>query len=133
MNIARVSKLLGLTNWQEEEATVEVSTAALKRLISRAYPAQMEFDEDWYRETYPDVDQSITDGTIKSAQEHFIHNGFYENRLPSSKLFDSKYYYQANEDIQTAFRSNDKNKLFDHYIKAGITEGRAPNKDSENI
>lgn len=52
------------------------SVAATIRLFLRGYP----FDEDWYRKTYPDVDEAIREGGIESAFDHFIDHGFFEGR-----------------------------------------------------
>jgi hypothetical protein len=40
-------------------------------------------DEDWYCETYEDVDDAIRSGAIPSARDHFIEYGYFEGRTPS--------------------------------------------------
>ena len=41
------------------------------------------FDEDWYLERYPDVADSVKNGLIPSALEHFLRHGKEEGRLPT--------------------------------------------------
>ena len=43
-------------------------------------------DEAWYRQKYQDVDDAISAGKIKSAQEHFESIGVIEGRSPTEKL-----------------------------------------------
>lgn len=53
------------------------------RALIRKLLIAVEVDEGWYRDRYPDVDQAIRDGAIKSARDHFISSGYFEGRLPS--------------------------------------------------
>ncbi len=39
-------------------------------------------DTEWYLTTYPKVSDSITRGNFKSADQHFLLHGYFENRLP---------------------------------------------------
>ena len=43
----------------------------------------IDVDEEWYQRRYPDVEAAISDGTIKSAREHFIVSGYFEGRQAS--------------------------------------------------
>ena len=54
-------------------------------------------DEAWYRKKYQDVDEAISAGKIKSAQEHFESIGVIEGRSPTEKL----------ERVAALWRSND--------------------------
>ncbi|HMN85494.1 MAG TPA: hypothetical protein PKA74_05855, partial [Bauldia sp.] len=50
------------------------------------------FDERWYLEKYPDVGKAIRNGTIRTALEHYVEHGFYENRMPYAIRVDETYY-----------------------------------------
>ena len=39
-------------------------------------------DERWYLKQNPDVAESIRNGAVPSAQEHFDKDGYSEGRLP---------------------------------------------------
>ena len=40
-----------------------------------------EVDEDWYLRTYEDIAKAVREGIIKSAQEHFTEDGYFEGRF----------------------------------------------------
>ena len=42
----------------------------------------IEVDEAWYLKQNPDVADSIRNGSVSSAQEHFERDGYREGRLP---------------------------------------------------
>ena len=43
-----------------------------------------EVDERWYLERYPDIADAIKQGIVVSAQQHFVSDGYFEGRQPSS-------------------------------------------------
>ena len=73
------------------------------------------FDEKWYLEENPDVDQSGV-----NALEHYYYNGYNEGRSPSY-LFDPAWYIASNSDV----KKSGMEPLY-HYIKHGEKEGRQP-------
>ncbi|WP_027962466.1 glycosyltransferase [Halomonas halodenitrificans] len=72
------------------------------------------FEADWYRRTYPDVDESEL-----SPLEHFLNFGLSEGRAPGPR-FSPADYLAANPDVAEA----GGNALV-HYLTWGQQEGRA--------
>ena len=52
----------------------------------------MQFDDQWYSGTYPDVEGARLAGDVKSLREHFISSGYLEGRLPIELPFDPQWY-----------------------------------------
>ncbi|QIL89862.1 glycosyltransferase [Microbulbifer sp. SH-1] len=73
------------------------------------------FNEDWYKESNPDVAESG-----ESPLVHFYYHGFREGRNPSY-LFDINWYLETHSDVKQA----GLNPLI-HYILHGEMEGRNP-------
>lgn len=71
------------------------------------------FDEQWYREQYPDVEKSGID-----AIEHYLKFGWIMGRNPSPS-FSTKYYMRTNADVANAGINP-----FVHYVTQGIIEKR---------
>jgi hypothetical protein len=64
---------------QEADAPVDrESVMKALRLFVRAIPV----DEEWYRTSYPDAAQAISEGAFVSASEHFTDFGYFEGRSP---------------------------------------------------
>lgn len=74
-----------------------------------------EFDEEYYRWMYPDVEAN---GGHPLA--HYIRFGWREGRNPNAD-FDTNYYLEANPDVKGA----DINPFY-HYLLRGREEGRKP-------
>jgi O-methyltransferase len=45
-------------------------------------------DETWYRNTYPDVDEAISNGKVPSAKDHFVASGYFEGRKRGRVVVD---------------------------------------------
>lgn len=133
MNIGTLSRLLGIYDWEEGTDSVVLKREAFKLLVIKAIVEELSFDDDWYRATYPDVDEAVKSGSFESAHEHFLRNGYFENRLPTKATFDVRFYYKTYEDLQSAYRPNDKEGLLEHYLSAGSFEGRAPSEEWSRI
>lgn len=65
----------------EEGGTTVMSYDKLRTLV-RMFLDLVEVDEEWYKTAYPDVAQAISAGIIRSAKEHFVQHGYFEDRLP---------------------------------------------------
>lgn len=74
-----------------------------------------EFDEEYYRWMYPDVEAN---GGHPLA--HYIRFGWREGRNPNAD-FDTNYYLQSNPDVE----ATDINPFY-HYLLRGREEGRKP-------
>lgn len=83
------------------------------------------FNATYYVQQYPDVLLAISQGTFKSAEEHFTKFGAKEGRNPNA-FFDSKYYLAQNPDVLQAVAAGTFASAYDHYIKNGGAEGRVP-------
>lgn len=66
---------------EEGKPWVKMTYDDFKGLLRKLLHAA-EVDEEWYRSQYPDVDQAIRSGAVKSAHDHFVTSGYFEGRLP---------------------------------------------------
>jgi hypothetical protein len=83
-------------------------------------------DEDWYRTTYPDVDQAIRAGVYRSARQHFVENGYFEGRRPFDLEIDEGFYMGRYPDIQESVDRGVVASALDHFKLNGYDEGRLP-------
>jgi hypothetical protein len=60
-----------------------------------------DFDENFYRMAYPDVDAAILQGRIRSARDHYRKFGRFEGRFPK---FNEASYLSKNPDVAQAVR-----------------------------
>ena len=86
------------------------------------YLSEKFIDYNYYRNKYSDL-STFTDGMLFN---HWIKNGFYENRICSEKylkliLFDYESYKLNNYDLK---HLNSLNELYSHYLNNGINENR---------
>ena len=82
-------------------------------------------DEEWYKANYPDVVDGIREGAVSSAKDHFIHNGYFENRLPHEIRVDEQWYLSANPDVAAAVKAG-LTSARAHFSEDGYREGRSP-------
>ena len=85
----------------------------------------MQFDDQWYSGTYPDVEGARLAGDVKSRREHFISSGYLEGRVPIELPFDPQWYWGYYADIAKAFPSADPDAMRIHFQTKGYFEGRA--------
>lgn len=109
---------------------VAIGADVLKELISRSL-ANVEFDQQWYLRTYPDVRDAWEKGTIKDPRDHFITTGYFEGRLPHETEVDEKWYLNAYPDVRKAIDERRIGSATEHYLQNGQTEGRSPNSSLE--
>ena len=83
-------------------------------------------DEDWYRKTYPDVDQAIASGATSSAKEHFTASGYFEGRRPAKIVVDEKFYISKYPDVAEGIEFEEITSAQDHFESHGYEEGRLP-------
>lgn len=76
------------------------------------------FDADYYRATYPDIDETCMDPLV-----HFMRHGASENRNPNA-WFDTRYYLRNNPDVA----ASGENALV-HFARNGWKELRNPHPD----
>jgi hypothetical protein len=104
--------------------TVAVTRKFLRELISEL-ARRMRMDENWYAETYPDVEGARLAGDVESLREHFAKSGYIEGRLPAALPFDPQWYRRHYRDIADAFPSADPDAMREHFLASGYFEGRA--------
>lgn len=85
-----------------------------------------DFDENWYRAAYPDIEAAIANGHFQSGQHHYSRFGRDEGRLPFK--FDPDFYVFAYPLAATEVRSGLADSPLDHYLTLGRSRGYLPHK-----
>lgn len=128
---AQLSSILRIrSDILDTKRKVAISADMLKELITRAL-AGVDFDPDWYLETYPDIREAWEAGKIEDLKSHFINTGYFEGRLPNSRCFDENWYLNAYPDVREAITSGQVKTAFEHYCQNGQLEWRSPDRLSE--
>src|SRR5580658_2659081 len=96
------------------EPTVKASYNQFTALV-RALLQSVEVDEAWYLAQYPGVAEGIRDGVVKSAKDHFIHNGYFEGRLPYPIKVDETWYLEQNPGIAEVIRTGKLQSAQQHF------------------
>jgi hypothetical protein len=104
---------------------VELLETKLIELL-RILVAKVDVDEKWYLANYADVASAIKSGELKSAREHYIRSGFFENRLPARIEVDEDWYTDEYPDVAAAIRAGAFKSGQQHFELNGFKEGREP-------
>lgn len=104
---------------------VELLESRLMELLQTML-LRVRVDESWYLATYPDVAAAVRKGALKSAREHYIRAGYFENRLPASIMVDEEWYINEYPDVLTAIKSGALSSAQQHFERNGFKEGRLP-------
>jgi hypothetical protein len=114
---------------------VEVSTAKGQLMATARYEdliimikhllSGTEVNEEWYLRQYPDVAKAIKEGGAISARQHYIDNGYFENRLPFPVAVDEAWYMREYPDVAASVREGG-DAAQDHFVRQGYREGRMP-------
>ncbi len=102
-----------------------VSEKTFREILNSALRS-VEFDEAWYLEKNPDVKEAISKGSVKSGFDHFVHNGYFEGRLPRKVEFDESFYLKEYPDIASAVADKSIPSAEEHFFYVGRLEGRLP-------
>jgi len=78
------------------------------------------FVEQDYLDMYPDVKKQIDSGVLDSGKQHYVANGYLEDRLPFKISVDEIFYLEQYKDLKEVGNLNQ------HYIESGYKEGRIP-------
>ncbi len=105
-------------------STEVVCTLADFQAILNVVLADVEVDEEWYLQQYPDVEEGVARGASASAREHYRNCGYLEARLPSEPVVDEEWYKAAYGDVATGIRQGKFPDAKSHYIQNGYREGR---------
>src|ERR1700733_14200982 len=94
--------------------------------ILRPVISQIDVDEEWYRNKYPDVQAAISEGKVSTILEHYALYGYYEHRIPYKIEVDEKWYISEYEDIGKAVEAGIFESGQTHFEECGYREGRIP-------
>jgi hypothetical protein len=94
--------------------------------ILRSMIAGIEIDEQWYLRTYEDIADATRAGSVRSARQHFIDDGYFEGRLPFPIAVDERWYLSANPDVADSIRKGEVPSAQEHFNQDGYREGRLP-------
>jgi hypothetical protein len=86
----------------------------------------IDVDEDWYARAYDDIGQAIKAGSIRSARQHFINDGYFEGRLPAPVKVDEAWYLKRYPDVAEGIRNGTLVSAQEHFEMNGYKEGRLP-------
>ena len=107
---------------------VEVVEDRLKQVLAPAISC-IEFDDEYYIREYSDVAEKLQSGELASAHDHYINDGYFEDRFPRSIQVDEQWYLKTYSDVADAVASGDIRSAKQHFIKSGFKEGRLPSED----
>jgi hypothetical protein len=86
----------------------------------------IEVDAAWYVRAYEDIGGAIQEGSIDSAQHHFVHDGYFEGRLPFPIRVDETWYLANHPDVAESIRNGTVGSAQEHFDTNGYREGRLP-------
>ncbi len=107
------------------ELRVNVSYDEFVRLLKRMIVGT-DVDEEWYLKTYEDIAKAVREGLIRSAQHHFVEDGYFEGRLPFPMKVDERWYMNQYPDVADSIRRGDIASAQTHFDEDGYREGRLP-------
>lgn len=107
------------------ELTVSATYEQFTTLV-RALLDGIEVDERWYFSQYPDVEKAVREGSIASAKEHFLNNGYFEGRVPFEIKVDEIWYLEQNPGVAEYIARGDLESAQQHFNDYGYREGRKP-------
>lgn len=113
---------IGITNGR---TMIHMSHDLLVEML-RAIVVNIEVDEAWYLERYPDVASAVRTGVFKSAKDHFVNNGYFEGRMPFHIQVDESFYLAHNPEVAEFVRRAELASGQQHFEENGYLEGRKP-------
>jgi hypothetical protein len=94
--------------------------------ILRTMIRGIEVDQAWYAKAYEDIGGAVKDGVVRSAQQHFVDDGYFEGRLPFPIVVDERWYLSENPDVAESIRKGIVESAQEHFDMNGYREGRLP-------
>jgi hypothetical protein len=104
---------------------VELLESRLQELLQTML-TRVRVDEPWYLATNPDVADAVKKGALKSAHDHYIRSGYFENRMPCAIRVDESWYVSTYPDVMAAIKSGRFKNGQQHFERNGFKEGRLP-------
>jgi hypothetical protein len=86
----------------------------------------VEVDETWYARAYEDIGNAVKEGVVGSARQHFVHDGYFEGRMPFPIRVDEAWYLATHPDVADSIREGTVETAQEHFDKNGYREGRLP-------
>ena len=86
----------------------------------------IEVDEEWYVRAYEDIGNAVKGGVVGSAKQHFVHDGYFEGRLPFPIKVDERWYLAQHPDVAESIRLGLVESAQDNFERDGYREGRLP-------
>jgi hypothetical protein len=120
-------KQIGIDMPLSEGERIQLTRDQFQSLIQKLL-ACVHVDEAWYRSAYKDIDEAIQAGTIVSAKEHFVSDGYFEGRLPGRITVDEAFYISQYPDVAQGIDDGEINSAQEHFETHGFSEGRLPFK-----
>lgn len=104
---------------------VELLESKLQELL-RALLERVEVNEDWYLAHNSDVGAAVERGELRSAREHYITSGYFENRMPRRIPVNESWYLGEYPDVAEAIKAGAFASAQQHFTASGFKEGRLP-------
>ncbi len=98
----------------------------LFRSLLRPMVESIQFDEHWYLNKYPDVQEAVSKEQVDSAHAHYVISGYFENRLPRRIAVDERWYIATYRDVGAALKKSHWKNGQEHFEDYGFREGRLP-------
>jgi hypothetical protein len=94
--------------------------------ILRMMISGIQVDEEWYLKQYEDIARAVSEGSIVSARQHFMDDGYFEGRLPFPIPVNERWYLEQYPDVAESMRNGVVASGEQHYAEDGYREGRLP-------
>jgi hypothetical protein len=107
------------------ELRVNISYDDFIRIL-RLMISGIEVDEEWYLKEYEDIAQAVNAGSIASAKQHFVDDGYFEGRRPVPMPVDERWYLAQYPDVAESIRKGIVASGEQHFAEDGYREGRLP-------
>lgn len=104
---------------------VDVVESRVRELL-QPYVGSIEVDEEYYLQHNPDVLQQLQSGRVKSAREHYMISGYFEDRFPRPIVVDEPWYLKEYGDVSDAVSRGVFASAKQHFEREGFREGRLP-------
>lgn len=111
-----------------EHRYVELSEVKFMNILRIAL-MNVTVDEAWYLSAYPDVAAAIQSGSFRSARQHYIASGYFEDRIPRHVPVDEAWYSNEYADVAAAIRAGVFTSAQQHFEVYGFKEGRLPSRN----
>nr|WP_298797999.1 hypothetical protein [uncultured Acetobacter sp.] len=123
---------LGFSSTHSAEQTVTLPSSLFVFLIEN-YLLHQPFNEENYLHTNPDVADAIQAGTLKSGKQHYVTQGYWEERDGAGPSFSEEWYVRQNPDVAIAVQRGECPSGAVHYGRYGRQEGRCPNPEQADL